>query len=900
MVLTDLSFRLPTRTALETLTVLNQPIAPEWLKATLTSYLSMIPLRAGGVQETISFIASIYADANDATAVPREAIDHVSKLFATAPRFVSEGEFFSKLAPQLLDLLDGKGGPQLVHIAGIIIGQRILGKKSWGAPGSVGWKLFVEPIHKALDPSDDAEKVLTTEETLRVALSRLSNLVSAHPNPGLVGRLVGPVLVSLWGLCTYSASRPTDSFWSETSRQLLLVFFKLVANPIPFQTVAKNILFDGRSHWEFGPGSLGGIEIRQRKPTKDPLNLISMIADVEARTQTFTDIIKSSSVADKTIFEVLADLIKSWLASAHPKAERQSSRKLETDADPAHSLASAKLLEAMLSSFKEQIARQPLAVLFLVKQLLDDQIHSHKAAEHQRQSLKKPTVSNLGNIVRQSDSEVNGSTTEGQHETIAIALSLVGVTLSSDNTELSPEIRETLNAILTSVYHLPYSTYPPALQKSILATKSLIKSHFSSGRPATAPSTSSYAEDATTKRLRHDRALLQHTHADLSSDVPPIRAEALANLTKLIISTSPAIDVPTTTLLVLHSITADPESFVYLKAIQTLAVLAACADPRLVVRFALEAFVDEGEKEELDARLKVGEGVVGIVDALMNRGGDGSTATLAEKGVTAEALRRVAVAILGVASRRGKRPKQARQQEREQKKKTKRLLDEPNSLFNIVASEHQDPDDGRKSREQEAIAAIAGGWAATGKEEDIRIRTSALSILGKILSSAAGLAALTEHMLREAVEIALAVLALETAPEKAILRRAAALMFLEILKGLEEGLDSGTQIGTASRRSESNALDAQKWAEVERVLSWAKDVDEDEIVRGHTSAVLEILEAWRMKSLLAATRMDNEKEGVSLGRGTVGGGLELEGGLRGLAVNPDSNSRLRGRIEEIE
>ncbi|KAF2093059.1 hypothetical protein NA57DRAFT_21610, partial [Rhizodiscina lignyota] len=877
---------MPTRTVLETLTVLNQPNAPEWLRAVLTENLSLVPLRQGGLQETIRFITSLYVDPNENTPIPKEAMDQISKLFATAPQSVSETEFFSRLGPQLLDLLDGKAGPHLATASGVIIGQRILGKKSWGAPGSIGWKLYVEPIHQAMDPQNTAADILTDEGTLRVALQRLAVLVAAHPNPGLFGRLLSPVLLPLWGLCTYSDSRPVDSFWSETTRQLLVGFFKLTSSPSALQTVAKNILFDGRTHWQYGPGSHGGVEIRRRKSTNDPPNIIELVSGVDSRVKMFIDIVKASSVTDKTAFEVLAELTKTWLAGSQSSKKSHNSAQLGTDTDPAHSLASVKLLEAMLTSFKEQITRQPQAVLFLVKQLLEDQLNAIKADAQRKQNLKKPTVSSLGQIVQRPESTNDGPTAEGEHETISIALSLIDVTLSADNgIELSNDIQSTLNAIIDSLQRLKNSPIPPAMQSSITATISLIQPYlsFSQQNPQTSQTAS-----PTTPHLQQDRALLSEIRADLTSPVPPIRAEALANLSTLISTHSLAIDVPSTTLLVLHAITADTEEFVYLKAIRTLTVLTANADPRLVSRFVIEAFVDAEEKEELDARLRVGEGIVQIVGGLEE---------IRESPEMADTIRRIGRAVLGVAGRRGERPKQARQQKLEAKRQAQ---SQSVSLGNIVSIHDEDE---KKSREEEAIAKIVGGWSNTGNEEDVRIRTSALSIVGKIVSSPRGLAALGDEMLREAVHLALAMLALEFAPEKAILRRAAVLVFLEVLRALDAGLeDVGSHLGRGKMGDGRGSieLDAQKWAEVERVLSWVKDVDEDEIVRGHAEAVLESLEAWRMKNLLAVGRSSRDEGGLGVSIGGEGAHLGVEAGLRGLAVNPESQAGGMRRIEEID
>lgn len=193
-------------------------------------------------------------------------------------------ELVSKIAPRLLSMLDGEMGPDAVSIAGTTIGRKILGNKTTGAPGSVGWSLFVEPIHRALDPplsqqqsesgGDEAAAVLTTEEELATALQRLSGIITAHPNPGLVGRLISPVLLPLWGLMGFAESirngdSAAENVWVDVPNGLLETYLRISGRKDQVGALVEHLKFNGRAHWKFCRTVDGGVEIRQTTKPED-------------------------------------------------------------------------------------------------------------------------------------------------------------------------------------------------------------------------------------------------------------------------------------------------------------------------------------------------------------------------------------------------------------------------------------------------------------------------------------------------------------------------------------------------------------------------------------------------------------------------------------------------------
>jgi hypothetical protein len=198
-----------------------------------------------------------------------------------------------------------------------------------------------------------------------------------------------------------------------------------------------------------------------------------------------------------------------------------------------------------------------------------------------------------------------------------------------------------------------------------------------------------------------------------------------------------------------------------------------------------------------------------------------------------------------------------------------------------------EPETPYQRQERETLERIVGGWEDTGLEEDVRICASALSILGSAMEERFGDVRQTE--LDKAVEIVLGCLVLERGAEKAILRRAAVLVLLGVLKGMDKGLEERP----ISDDVAMVGLGVGKWEEVERVLKWVRSEDLDELVQGHAGAVLEGLETWRIKSWFGLRTEKSEDQVRRLNMG-------LEGGLRGLAIDPDNAKKGKRMVEEVE
>lgn len=118
--------------------------ASPWLAPPLMKVLARVALRPKGVQAVVEFV--LYIHPSNAGAAPTgsrgsgitsEALKDAASLIALPPPPMTADEWFSAIAPQLFDLLDGNGEPDMDKVAAYIIGSPILGKREFGHPGSL-------------------------------------------------------------------------------------------------------------------------------------------------------------------------------------------------------------------------------------------------------------------------------------------------------------------------------------------------------------------------------------------------------------------------------------------------------------------------------------------------------------------------------------------------------------------------------------------------------------------------------------------------------------------------------------------------------------------------------------------------------------------------------------------
>lgn len=914
---------LPTQTVYRLLTPFIKQSVPERLRSPLAEIVALLPTRTNGVRHTINFIASSYPAPIDTKAdkdvrpsqgppLHMEALDQMAKVLSSIPKNTTPEAYLPLIVEQLLDLLDGEGGSELGRAAGYIIASGILGKRSVGAPGSIGWKLIAEPILNAINPPesiqaqssrtqtgdvhDNLGTELVSQAVFDQALNRLVTIISSHPSPGLMARLLRPLLLPLWGLANYSESPIAHSFYKQTASKLLEAYFSLYGNLQQLQLLAANVAGPRTMGWAFASGSEGGIAIRKKEGDTDGAkDLISQLGRIDIGISTLINLLERSNVGDAVISSLLLDLTKRWLQN--PTQQNQSIGTAGEE-DPLQSLAFGKLAQAILDKFQNRILKDPSQLLCLLEQVLQEEVQLRRLELERTHNLTRPTISSLSSIVA---NENNLSPTNGENEVsgllidrnnvLQIVVGLINIILTGSEESLinKAPVTTTINSIHSLLRILtqgPSRTLDNSLEASIDATLSLIE-FATSPSIAAQPSTPSVA---TTTTPNSTLTTLTKIQTDLQSDLPPIRISALRTLSELINTLTVTLDIASTTVLLLRTIRTDNDEYVSIAAIRVIVELARKRNLRFVTAILCDAFQDPMEESGVDGRLRVGEALSNLVDGAADKFGDGKEVDVTTWGNT---LRAVAEICVVVAGRRGKRRREMEERNRKERldKKRKRKAEKmwggeipvlPTGQEEDEEEEMTEEQKARKERKMEAIEKIVRGWEDTGLEEDVRIRASAVSVLGHVLE--VGLERLPVKFVDDAVDLVLNILVMEQEPSKAILRRASVLAVFSLLKALN------------ALHEEENAssvnLESQKWSAVERVLRWIVDMDDDEMTKGHAEAVLESLENWQMKQLFAL-RTENEN---------VMSRLTLEGRLRGLDVSLDAATEIPGkqRIEEVE
>lgn len=947
--------RTPTSVLLSTLTSFLQTDTAPWLKSAISGELSRVPLRQDGVLQTIHFIASQLApslgkEAQDqASSGPHftvQAIMQISQLLSSVPRDMDPDTYFLQIAPQLLALLDG-ADLDLRRTAAYVIGNGVLGKRAYGAPGKIGHSIFVEPIFKVLTGTLDSrsrkwmqhyaegeafshsangdleDQVLVGESTVRLAVERLEIIALQHPNPGLVKRLVSPILLPLWGLACFALEEELSTM-HEKVMSLLQTFFGISVGLEPLQKLCNNLLYDGGATWSYCRGRNNGVSLRSRKATStDPFNFVQLMDALECRTELFVKLLSSDPRSEERTGDIFLFVSRAWLL---PSEDHTSSSRPaiggETDESEStvRKLVSAKIAGKLLDNFKDILSRRPLRILELIKQLIDGELGQIKAGSRRRQghAAGGVSLSSLSNIVSKEENGLaeDGSAQGDSTELLSAVFSLLSTILASPGFSPSQEIRPILENIKSALDQLlpqlPSSLSKPGTTASMLLEVQLV-----------------YPEEQekqeTAQKPSHISDLDTHRQAltNLNSDMPPVQAEGLSLLSDLIKKSSPVLDVPST-LTLLMSIITDPvsesaanEEFIYLNAIKLIGTLAS-KHSRTVVKTLVEQYADRTEERTLNQRLKIGESLLRTVQDL-------------GEALTGDTARIFGEGMISVAGRRGQKPemqkrrkqqleKEQRERDRESRKQDPPLgpgwripSPEPSTseATHDVGQHRDDGDDDSETPEQAAfsaktLSAWVSGAAADENPDDLRARTSAISILATAVQT--NILGLGPSIASSSVDLALSILTLEPDPESAILRRASIVLILDILKALDTAretrgaaaVDFGfsltdVPVAPATRGHGGGPATIGNIPHMLRTLRYVEDRETDGIARGHIRVLIESLEAWSEKSLLWGVGTHDRNRDMEER-------LELGDRIAGLSVSPlaGREGNEKPRIEEIE
>lgn len=690
------------------------------------------------------------------------------------------------------------------------------------ASGDTG--LLAKHTDEIIDLSQ--EEVLVSAEDLARALYRLQALLLSHPNPSLSKRLISPVLLPLWALSTWTCPQThCDETYCIPARNLLKIYLKINPSPEKLKGIIQKLLFKGEttgdSRWRFQETASGDIQVIKPRESRENSLMEVDWNEIDPKVDALLELAQSVST-DEEIAAVFLNLFVRWFKKDVDQKKASVVTKDEEDtSDPVGQLMEAKVLQRMIGTFPKQLGSRPGAILELVEPILQD-----------------------------TDSD--------EDETISVALSLLNLVVTARNfrkAKIENELLESLEGSLERLSRGDRGDVSATARNLSLLLKYRDELH-DPNDTSSAP-TDRQVEDRKTRSL----ALSYITQSD---SPPPVRAEGINLLQKLISENSPVLDIPAT-LVLMSSLLQENDDYINLRVIKAFTQLAN-KHPKSVTKEILDQYVDVNETATVDTRLRFGEALLQVIERL------GETFT----GATAQ---QVTEALLSTAGRRGYRPRTEQKQAKDQRlaqMKQKKAEEQWGGEVPIVGDEMTD----EQMAEHEILSQIVKGWDSKKGAEDIRIRASALSILAiGIETNVAGVGA---TLVSASVDLSVDVLTVESGLETAILRRAAVLVILSFVRTLNKARESRRRLGFG--------LTQQSQEDISRVLKYIAETDNDELVREHAKDVVESLENWRMGSLVS--EMQDQSPGTTLTK------------LAGLSVNPDLGladiTNGRPRIEEIE
>ncbi|KKP03882.1 hypothetical protein THAR02_04031 [Trichoderma harzianum] len=821
-------------------------VLPPWLREPLMRSLTHLPLRSDGVRATMEFVFAVHPSntgkpADDSgsrgkqgAAITHEAVAVATKLLSSVPALMNAQEWFDGIAGQFMALFDGEAGPDVAKTAAQIVGFGILGKKQFGAPGAPGWNAFVQPLMETINPSlksssgdsfgshdDDDEVVELGREKVLVAAADLER--------------------SLKRLQLLIMSNPSPGLCKRVLKPVQLQLWALASWMNPSQETEKRFCRPARilvqTHFRlFGDvnnlipfirniqckGSLydaDGLQWRYQHKSE---------GGIESIRRPFTEA-KQNAELDWGEVESKSTTLVEFLTSSASK-QSSSAIKLVTHDEVADS------------------AIQDLVDVTLLQKFMDKA--PEKLISHFDQLLEL-----ISHVLR-----ADGQAPLGD-DIIGVVLSLLNLVITAPTFQKSDINPAELKVVEDALARIGNADRGEASTTAGNLTM-LLKYRDDVEKPddKTVAPTARQIED----RKTYDLAMSYITGGD---NPPPVVSEGLNLLSNLIVAESSILDISAVTVL-MANLLKENEDYINLRVIKIFTLLAN-KHPKATMQELFDHYLDAQERSSTDTRLRFGEAILQVIERL------GET-------FTGEAAQNAGESMLSIAGRRGYRPKTMAKQAREERlnelrrKKVEASGDADQDIE--MADEEETPE---QLANNEILAQIVQGWESKRGSEDIRMRTSALSIFGNAIET--NIIGMGPTIVSAGVDLSINVLAMEPELEKGILRRAAILVILSFVKALDKAKESGQKLGFG--------LTNQSREDIQRTLSYIAATDNDGLVQQHARDVVESLENWGMASLLPSQAEASAVPGLTT--------------LAGLHVNPegtlvDASGRPRPRIEEVE
>jgi hypothetical protein len=414
-------------------------------------------------------------------------------------------------------------------------------------------------------------------------------------------------------------------------------------------------------------------------------------------------------------------------------------------------------------------------------------------------------------LVNKILSEFDLESAEDTEEATAIALSLLNLVLELPRFHETTETKPILGLIIASLKrvvksHLDISFTAKNLLM-LMRFRGSIELHDVSGTL-----TDQQAEDRKALGLARQYILT-------ADSPPPVVVQGLELIASLIDANSAVLDIPS--LLVMYSsLLQECDEYIHLRVIKAFDQLSY-KHPKSVIKDLLDQYVDQNEDAELDQRLRFGEALTKVIQ---NSSG----------AFSGHSARTVSEGLLSIAGRRPRRLKSQKKQENKEKLRQKKNAEAEEAWGGDVPQF----EDQEMTEDNKILARIVSGWEGKRGTEDLRIRASALSILGCALET--NISEIGSMLATAAIDLSIHILMLEKEPEAGILRRCAIMLFLSFIQALDSARGQKLGFGLAGQGLE----------DVQRIITYVADTDNDGLVKEYARDALVELQAWQFKSIM--------------------------------------------------
>ncbi|AOA60437.1 Nuclear import and biogenesis of RNA pol II involved protein [Komagataella phaffii CBS 7435] len=509
--------------------------------------LSNIPLfRNDGVMCLIEYICGL----RDEEDIDIEKIEQVTSILLSKPTNISSTEYFKVLGSQLYEILILIDRPVLTSVAGHILEHIYL-------KNSLIIKDFVfQKIWDNLDPKSTDNEELISEKDLNNTINVIIS-IAQKAEPMFLIALFSPILIPLWNYLCFLQQKGKST---KVMMGVLVSFFTIVNSVELLNEIAQNLITN-MENWEFklGPNDLPMI-IRTPK-SLDSTKTSRLFDTLDASLKLYMSLLKD---LDKGLVnKVFLDVLQRWLNGNHT---------LIADENPFKILINLRLLEAIASKFKDQLAEEPEELLVITKSFLKN---------------VGPATTSYANIIKPEedvDSDDEDEDEKTDKETLKMVLELLSSVISETSVANFSEgsIKE-LKEIQTILPNLKLAATQALLERINLIIN---------GEP---PKPKSQKEQ--------DKQLFERAISSLNDPLVPIRAHGLYMLRQLIERKSEVISVDFVVQLHLIQL-KDEDPFVYLNVIKGLEALIEL-NKEQVAPLLVSLYVDDSQN--LDERLRIGE-----------------------------------------------------------------------------------------------------------------------------------------------------------------------------------------------------------------------------------------------------------------------------------------------------